>query len=342
MSHVYKLIFSLTLTIGTLITISSNSWLGVWMGLEINLLSFIPLMNNSASKNKSSEAALKYFITQALASMILLMAMMINSFISTFPWNFQIETVTSMCMTTALLLKTGAAPFHFWFPEVMEGLSWMSALTLLTWQKIAPMATLMYIHANENLLTISLLCSTVVGGLMGLNQTSMRKILSYSSINHLGWMIAAMIFTEILWKWYFIIYSAMNLMIIWILNKINISNISQLLAVGSIHPQMKIFLISNFFSMGGIPPFIGFLPKWLTIQALVTNQMYLVACLLIVITLVTLYFYMRITMPSFNLSSSSLILSTSLTSTLSTKSIFILNSALMGSLLLATLALNWI
>nr|AYW52298.1 NADH dehydrogenase subunit 2 [Agrilinae sp. 1 ACP-2013] len=336
----YKLLFLTTLVMGTLITISSNSWLGVWMGLEMNLLSIIPLMNNSKSP-KSTEASLKYFITQAMASLILLMGMMMDSIKSDIPSNIWTESLFFLCITTSLVTKTGAAPFHFWFPEVVEGLDWFNALLMLTWQKIAPMITLMYINMNETLITFLMLTSIAVGGVMGLNQTSMKKIMSYSSINHIGWMLGALVFTETLWSWYFLIYSITNSLIIWAFSKFNISSISQFLMVSKTAPQLKMFLTLNFLSLGGIPPFIGFLPKWLTIQVLVQNQMYFSSCLMVVMTLITLYFYMRIALSPLSLSTSNVI-PINQKQKMNKKTFVTINSALLMSLMLSTLTFNWI
>nr|AYU71307.1 NADH dehydrogenase subunit 2 [Agrilinae sp. 1 ACP-2013] len=340
MLPLYKILFMTTLVMGTLISISSNSWLGVWMGLEMNLLSFIPLMNNS-SNPRSTEASLKYFIVQAMASVILLMGMLLDTIKSDLPTNLLSGSLPFIWMTTALMIKTGAAPMHFWFPEVMEGLSWFNAAMLLTWQKIAPMIVLMYTAKNENFMTFLIMASVAVGGLMGLNQTSMRKILTYSSINHIGWMLAALYFTESLWMWYFTIYSAMNVVIVWALSQFSISSVSQFLIVSKMYPQLKTFLMLNFFSLGGIPPFIGFLPKWLTIQALIKEKMYFTTCFMIVVTLVTLYFYMRIAMPSMSMTTSgSPVFSSSWN--FKSKNLSITNSILLLGLTASTLALNWI
>nr|QJT42842.1 NADH dehydrogenase subunit 2 [Agrilus mali] len=338
MPYLYKTLFLMTLMMGTLISISANSWMGSWIGLEMNLLSIIPLMNNSKNP-QSTEASLKYFIVQAMASMILLMSFIMDTIKSDLPMNLLTSCLPSTCLTTALLIKTGTAPFHFWFPEVMEGLSWVNALILLTWQKIAPLVILMY-NNNEMILLMAILFSVLVGGLIGLNQTSLRKILSYSSINHIGWMLAAMLFLETLWTWYFILYSIMNTMIIWVLKKFNISSISQLINISKLNPQLKIFFMFNFFSLGGIPPFIGFLPKWLTIQALIYNQMYLTTTLMIITTLITLYFYMRMTFPmiSFSISAPTII---SMNKHMKNYFLTMVNSMLLMSLIFSTMAFNW-
>nr|YP_009995454.1 NADH dehydrogenase subunit 2 [Ochthebius salinarius]QNP09909.1 NADH dehydrogenase subunit 2 [Ochthebius salinarius] len=289
MFNIYKLLFFLSLMMGTFITISSYSWLGMWMGLEINLLSIIPLMSNTKNM-MSNEASLKYFITQALASTILLFSIILLSFNIYELWEYQFK----LMLNSSLLTKMGAAPFHFWFPEVMEGINWMNCLLLLTWQKIAPFILIMH-NKMELFLSLIILFSMFVSGIMGINQTSMRKILAYSSINHIAWMISALMFMESIWMIYFITYSIISLNIILILNKFKIFMYSQLFSNMNFNISMKIFFILNFFSLGGLPPFLGFMPKWLTIQMMISNNFIMLSMIMVIMTLITLYFYIRIT-----------------------------------------------
>nr|YP_010729345.1 NADH dehydrogenase subunit 2 [Sternolophus rufipes]WED07050.1 NADH dehydrogenase subunit 2 [Sternolophus rufipes] len=293
----YKLLFLSTLLTSTLITVSSQTWLGMWIGLEINLLSIIPLMNNSKNM-MATEASIKYFITQALASSILLFSIVLMSQFMLTPQQDKI----SLIFSSAMLTKTGAAPFHFWFPEVIEGLNWMNSLLLLTWQKIAPMIMLMY---NPNLLffTFIIICCMMISGIMGVNQISLRKILAYSSINHIGWMIAALMFLETSWMIYFIIYSIITINIVMIFNKLNISYLKQLFTSMNSNFTMKMLFILNFMSLGGLPPFLGFMPKWITIQILTMNNAFMLAFIMIMLTLFTLFFYMRITFSTILLTS---------------------------------------
>nr|QCX31987.1 NADH dehydrogenase subunit 2 [Amphimallon solstitiale] len=288
----YKTMFMSALMTGTLISISSYSWMGMWMGLEINLLSIIPLMSDTKNM-MASEAALKYFITQALASTLLLFSIIMMSL--NFLYMFDMNLYFSLILDTSLLTKMGAAPFHFWFPEVMEGLNWSTSMIMLTWQKIAPMVLLTYFNYNTTYVTLAILFSMLVSGIMGLNQTSLRKILAYSSINHIGWMLSTILTMETIWSYYFSIYTIITLNIILILKLLNIFHLKQLYISMNYNYLVKTFFILNFLSLGGLPPFLGFLPKWLTIQALAQNQMFLISILMIVMTLMTLYFYLRMT-----------------------------------------------
>nr|YP_010471425.1 NADH dehydrogenase subunit 2 [Tyraphus nitidus]UVG40764.1 NADH dehydrogenase subunit 2 [Tyraphus nitidus] len=289
-----KFIFLSLILMSTMISVSSNSWLGMWLGLEVNLLSIIPLMNNIKNLY-SSESSMKYFIMQAMASASMLISII---FMNSMEINFQGE-LKSLIFTSAMLTKMGAAPFHFWFPEVMEGLDWMVSLIMLTWQKIAPMVILSYLSWNS-LMNMTILFSCLIGGLMGINQISLRKIIAYSSITHMGWMIAAMMFNSI-WIWYWIIYSFMTMNLIMILNMTKIYNTNQMNNLFSKSKMFKISLSLNILSMGGLPPFIGFIPKWFTIQLLINNKLYWLSLVLIITTLATLFFYIRLIIPSFSL-----------------------------------------
>nr|YP_010878895.1 NADH dehydrogenase subunit 2 [Sambus kanssuensis]WHE42534.1 NADH dehydrogenase subunit 2 [Sambus kanssuensis] len=336
MIFLYKSLFMSTLILGTFTAISANSWIGMWMGLEINLLSIIPLMNNSKNL-MSSEASLKYFITQALASMFILLAALISTF-KTMGSNLIICDLPNLIIMSSLLTKMGAAPFHFWFPQVLEGLSWMNSFIMLTWQKIAPMIIMFYLPFSQLIMLVMVTC-LITSALMGLNQTSMRKILVYSSINHIAWMLSSLMFNEMIWLVYFSIYSIMNLMIIIILKKINLFQISQL-GLNSLSPKMKMMFMLNFFSLGGIPPFIGFLPKWWVIQLMAEEKLYLLSLTMIILTLFTLFYYMRIALPSFNLVSASNMKTTWNKPMM--KNPLITSFTVLSSLPYLALTLNWI
>nr|AML26293.1 NADH dehydrogenase subunit 2 [Hydrophilidae sp. BMNH 1274333] len=292
------MLFFSTLISSTLISISSQSWLGMWIGLEINLLSFIPLMNEKKNM-MSTESSIKYFIIQALASTVILMSIILMSNIIPL-MNLK---YSSMIMNSALFTKMGAAPFHYWFPEVIEGLNWMNALILLTWQKLAPMVIISYKINSILSMSVVIICM-IISGIKGLNQISLRKIMAYSSINHLGWMISTLIFNQMIWIIYFLIYTLMSINIILTLNNFNMFYLKQMFYHMKSNKMIKIFFISNFLSLGGLPPFIGFFPKWITINTLINNNSFTLTILMVILTLMTLYIYTRLTFSSILLSSS--------------------------------------
>nr|YP_009487940.1 NADH dehydrogenase subunit 2 [Culex bilineatus]AWB99369.1 NADH dehydrogenase subunit 2 [Culex bilineatus] len=290
MKKISNNIFLIMLIFGSLVTISSNSWLGAWMGLEINLLSFIPLMNEGKKNLMTSESSLKYFLTQAFASSILLFAIILM--MMSFNLNWINNNFYELLILSTLLLKNGAAPFHFWFPGVMEGLSWINSLILMTWQKIAPLMLISY-NINYNFFLVAIILSMIIGALGGLNQTSLRKLMAFSSINHLGWMLMAMMNNELLWLIYFIFYFFLSMSIVLLFNNLKLFHFNQIFNLSLMNPVIKFFLFLNLLSLGGLPPFLGFLPKWLVIQNLVETHQLFLLFISVCLTLITLYYYLR-------------------------------------------------
>nr|YP_009488070.1 NADH dehydrogenase subunit 2 [Anopheles pseudotibiamaculatus]AWB99941.1 NADH dehydrogenase subunit 2 [Anopheles pseudotibiamaculatus] len=332
MKKISNNIFLFTLIFGTFVTISSNSWLGAWMGLEINLLSFIPLMNDNKKNLLTSESSLKYFLTQAFASSILLFAIIMVMFLYNNNF-FLIQKFNEILILSTLLLKSGAAPFHFWFPEVMEGLSWINGLILMTWQKIAPMMLISY-NFMYNFFMMSIIMSMLIGSLGGLNQSSIRKLMAFSSINHLGWMLLAMMNNEMLWLTYFMIYSFLSFSIIFMLNNFKLFYFNQIFNISMMNPINKLFIFLNLLSLGGLPPFLGFLPKWLVIQSLISMNQLFILTISVCLSLITLYFYLRLSYSIFmlNYQKSSWLLKNNFNNKMSSMSL-ILNFSSIGGLI---------
>lgn len=290
-----KLLFLICLTIGILISISSTSLLGVWMGLEINLLSFIPLMINT-NNLLSTEAALKYFLNQVLASLVLLFLIifMMNNYIFIF-FNRIYSHFINLIVCT-ILIKIGAAPFHFWLPQVIDKISWINNLTLITIQKIAPIIILSYM-INTTFLVLIITLNIIIRAIRGFNQTSLRKIIAFSSINHIGWIFIGLIFNEALWLNYFIFYRLFSIAIVLIFKTFNLSYIKQTFSL-KINYLQKILIFCSFLSLGGLPPFLGFFPKWIIIQYLIDFNIPLLT-IMVLCSLVILYFYLRVCYSAF-------------------------------------------
>nr|AMW68047.1 NADH dehydrogenase subunit 2 [Myiodactylus osmyloides] len=289
-------LFLFMLMLGSMISISANSWLGAWMGLEINLLSFIPLISNLKNQTMT-ESSLKYFIVQALASAILLFSVLLLSMNSIF-W-VKYNLFLNLILNSSLLLKMGAAPFHSWFPEVMEGLSWVMSFILMTWQKLAPMILISYCFLYKFIYFIIIL-TIIIGSIGGLNQTNLRSLMAYSSINHLGWMLSSLMISLFYWMIYFIFYTLLSLSIISMFYQLNMFYFNQIFSNLNNSPILKFFLFCNFLSLGGLPPFTGFLPKWIIIQSLSINNLTLII-FMVIFTLITLFFYIRLAYSTFTL-----------------------------------------
>nr|YP_009383514.1 NADH dehydrogenase subunit 2 [Helicana wuana]APL97764.1 NADH dehydrogenase subunit 2 [Helicana wuana] len=279
--------FFFSLVLGSIISISSTSWFGAWIGLELNLMSFIPLI---ALKMNSffSEAALKYFLIQALGSVL---------FISSSFLFLSFSSFSMLSILLALLLKLGGAPFHFWFPQVMEGLKWPQVFILSTIQKFAPMTLMSYLMINEVLIKITIfsaILSALIGSLSGLNLTLLRKIIAFSSINHLSWMLIAISISDTSWLFYFFVYSFILLSVTSIFHKLQTFSLSSLIQSDQNSIFHAIIISLNFLSLGGLPPMTGFIPKWVIIQIMVNLNLLVPLFFLLLSALITLYFYLRI------------------------------------------------
>nr|QID48482.1 NADH dehydrogenase subunit 2 [Yunnantettix bannaensis] len=285
-----KMLFTTMMITSTLISTSSNNWLGVWVGLEINLLSFIPLITYNKGQNMNS-SGIKYFIVQSIASIV-----MLTSIITLFMNNLFNNNFLLSLMAISILMKMGAAPLHFWFPEIMENLEWNNCIIMMTWQKIAPMLALSYIEINQGLINSFIIMSAFIGAIMGLNQISLRLLLAYSSINHLGWMMTALNFNSSILLIYFLTYSMITILIALSFKSNNLFIINEIYLNKNHDKINKTNLTMSFLSLGGMPPLLGFLPKWLLIEELMNKSQYLMMLLLVISSVITLYFYMKMFM----------------------------------------------
>nr|AUR45334.1 NADH dehydrogenase subunit 2 [Edolisoma tenuirostre grayi]AUR45336.1 NADH dehydrogenase subunit 2 [Edolisoma tenuirostre grayi]AUR45339.1 NADH dehydrogenase subunit 2 [Edolisoma tenuirostre grayi]AUR45365.1 NADH dehydrogenase subunit 2 [Edolisoma tenuirostre muellerii] len=291
-----KLIFTISLLLGTTITISSNHWVMAWTGLEINTLAILPLISKSHHP-RAIEAATKYFLVQATASTLVLFSSMTNAW-HTGQWDITQLTHPTSCliMTAAISMKLGLAPFHFWFPEVLQGSSLTTGLLLSTLMKFPPI-TLLYMTSqalNTTLLTTMAILSAALGGWMGLNQTQTRKIMAFSSISHLGWMTIIIIYNPKLALLNFYLYSLMTAAIFLTLNSIKALKLSTLMTAWTKTPSLSAILLLALLSLAGLPPLTGFLPKWLIIQELTKQDMAPAAVIISLLSLLGLFFYLRL------------------------------------------------
>nr|WNH22259.1 NADH dehydrogenase subunit 2 [Pontinus castor] len=281
--------------LGTTITFSSSHWLLAWMGLEMNTLAIIPLMAQHHHP-RAVEAATKYFLIQATGAAMLLFASTTNAWL-TGQWELthMMHPLPTTLITLALALKMGLAPIHAWLPEVLQGLDLTTGLILSTWQKLAPFALLLQIPSTNSTLLIALgLTSTLVGGWGGLNQTQLRKILAYSSIAHLGWMVVVLQYAPSLTALTLLLYLIMtsSAFLLFKLNKT--TSINTLATSWSKTPALTALAPLLLLSLGGLPPLTGFMPKWLILQELTKQDLAPTATLVALSALLSLYFYLRL------------------------------------------------
>nr|AAM22334.1 NADH dehydrogenase subunit 2 [Patagioenas fasciata] len=290
------MVSTLSLLLGTTITISSNHWIMAWTGLEINTLAVIPFISKPHHP-RAIEATIKYFLVQATASTLLLFSSMSNAWV-TGQWDITQLTHPTSCilLTIAIAMKLGLVPFHFWYPEVLQGSSMMTALLLSTVLKFPPITILlMTSHSlNPTLLTSMAITSAALGGWMGLNQTQIRKILAFSSISHMGWMAIITIYYPNLTLLTFYLYILMTTTVFLTLNTTKTLKLATMMISWTKTPMLNATLMMALLSLAGLPPLTGFLPKWLIIQELTKQEMTLAATIMAMLSLLGLFFYLRL------------------------------------------------
>nr|YP_010892854.1 NADH dehydrogenase subunit 2 [Neosilurus hyrtlii]WJQ22571.1 NADH dehydrogenase subunit 2 [Neosilurus hyrtlii] len=285
-----------SLGLGTTITFMSSHWLLAWMGLEINTLAIMPLMAQHHHP-RAVEATTKYFLAQATAAATILFASTINAW-STGEWDINHltnPTATTLAMM-ALALKVGLAPVHFWMPPVMQGLDLTTGLIMATWQKLAPFALIIQTAptTDPQLITALGIMSVIVGGWGGLNQTQLRKILAYSSIAHLGWMVIIAQLKPQLTIMALIMYIIMTTATFMTFKFATATKINTLSTSWSKAPIITTTAALALLSLGGLPPLSGFMPKWLILQELTTQNLPIPATIMALSALLSLYFYLRL------------------------------------------------
>nr|BAK23148.1 NADH dehydrogenase subunit 2 [Danionella mirifica] len=284
-----------TLGMATTLVFSSSHWLLAWMGLEMSTLAIIPLMIKQYHP-RAVEATTKYFIVQATGATLILFSAIINAW--TFnQWDISLTSLPfSALITVALALKLGLAPLHFWLPEVLQGVTLTVGLVLSTWQKLPPLALLLQLPHDSNYYIILALgmSSTLLGGLSGINQTQVRKIMAYSSIAHMGWIIIIAKFLPVLATLAIIIYLVLTATTFLILKVISSTSISSLTQVAMKTPQLTSILMLALLSLSGLPPLSGFMPKWLILDELSKHHIFSSSTILAITTLLSLFFYLRL------------------------------------------------
>nr|AAQ09148.1 NADH dehydrogenase subunit 2 [Diplolaemus darwinii] len=296
MSPTTMMIITSSLATGTIITASSYHWLLAWVGLELNTLAILPMISKYHHP-RATEAATKYFLTQAAASALILFSSTLNAW-QTGTWNITQpnNTTSSILLTAALAMKLGLVPMHFWLPEVLQGSSMKTALIISTWQKLAPMA-LIYLTSNTLSTTILLLMatlSTIIGGWGGLNQTQLRKIMAFSSIAHIGWMAAISTISENILTLNLMLYLLMTTSTFSALILSKSKTIKDTSTSLTTSTTLTIMMMLMLLSLGGLPPLTGFLPKWLVLKELTMQGLLIISTTLAMSSLLSLFFYLRL------------------------------------------------
>nr|NP_112523.1 NADH dehydrogenase subunit 2 [Caiman crocodilus]CAC36944.1 NADH dehydrogenase subunit 2 [Caiman crocodilus] len=286
----------MTMTPATLIFLLSTHLTLMWAALELNTLTVLYLIANK-SHPRAIEATIKYFITQALASALMIFSGALN-YEMTGSWKITEMTnpIALTTLTLALSIKLGLVPFHFWVPEVLQGMPTLPSIFLLTWQKLGPLVMFFQTAPliNHNLISSMAILSSIVAGWLGINQAQVRKLVALSSIAQMAWMVIIIKYAPSLAVLTFYIYSVAVSAALITLDKLSVTTMKSLTISFSKNPTSTLLLMASVLSLSGLPPLAGFTPKWLTISQLIAEKAIWTSFIMLTSTLLTLFFYVRL------------------------------------------------
>lgn len=259
-----------------------NSWISIWVALEINTLSFCCMIKTFSIEKKSlTERSIKYFIIQSISSSLLIFSCISFRFIKYILLPLAFITVVS------LIIKIGSAPFHQWFVNIVKTSKWDNRTILMTWQKIAPV--FLVIYQKKSFVYLFIAFSVILGSISQINKTRIIEIMALSSVFNLSWMLLAIsVNSKILVMFSLIYWSSVILIIIMIskskINKVNRENLDT---------SKKWIYFTVAINLAGIPPIAGFLAKWMVFREVLKLKIFLLITIFLVIRRINLFIYLR-------------------------------------------------
>ncbi len=315
-------IFVLSGVLGMMIMISSYDLILFYLGLELQSLSLYILAAFKRDNEKSTEAGLKYFILSALATGILLYGC---SLIYGFTGSTNFEVISKnlnqknigavfgiVFIFVGLAFKISAVPFHMWTPDVYEGSPTSVTSFFALIPKIAALAVFIrftYVAFSnaidqwQNIVIFLSIASMILGAIAAIGQNNIKRLMAYSSIGHMGYILAGLatgtnqgVQSTII---YLIIYLVMNICAfgcIFMIKRENIyyENIKDLSGLSQNHPLLALSFLIVLFSLAGIPPLAGFFAKFYIFMAVIEAEMYALAIIGLITSVVSAFYYLRI------------------------------------------------
>lgn len=230
-----------------------------------------------------------YFLIQRISSSLIILTITIKT--------FRIKNFTNLIIFLSIWIKLGIFPFHFWILSTIEGIKWNTVFLILTIQKIIPITIITFFY-KYNIIIFICLINLAISAIRGISIFSLRKILRFSSINHLGIIIIRIILSKKLFKIYFLTYFFLTFSATKAIKVINLNFISQTLKISKFNKLNNFILLTIFIRIAGIPPFIGFIPKIITIIFIIKRNIILATIILLILNTLSTYFYIRLSINS--------------------------------------------
>lgn len=304
---VYLLYF--LVLIGSLIIIYCEHLLILYLGLELQTFSLFILISKNKTSIRSSEAGLKYFILGAISSGLYLLGLCLL-FIFGLSLNVKylflnLDSSLVLLSTTLILLsfgfKLGLTPLHFWMPDIYEGSSWDVLSLISTLPKISVLSLFIQLMVNSNLLLLFSLSSIVIGTIGALNQTKLKRLLAYSSISQIGFIIIGfnMISSlgyEISFLYLLIYMLTIISLFVTVFTSPILSNyyIIELSGIQYINRILALTWLIIFLSIAGIPPLSGFISKWFILWNIISVDYIYSSIILIIFSVIGAFYYLRV------------------------------------------------
>jgi len=312
-------------TLGMSVMVSAHHFLTLYLGLELMSLCLYAMVAMHRDSKVATEAAMKYFILGALASGMLLYGMSIiygvtgSLSISAVAAAIQTGSLDNTVLSFGLVFlvigvgfKLGAVPFHMWLPDVYQGAPTAMTLFIATTPKLAAFAMMIRLlveglgdiqqYWQDMLIMLSVL-SVILGNVVAIAQTNMKRMLAYSTISHVGFILLGIISgTEAGYAgslFYALTYTLMTLaafgMIILMSRRgFEAEEISDYKGLSQRHPWFALMMLIVMFSMAGIPPLVGFYAKLAVIKSIVDVELMSVAILVVLMSVIGAFYYLRV------------------------------------------------
>ena len=311
-------------TLGMMLMISANDMLTLYLGLELQSLAIYVLAAINRDSLRSTEAGLKYFVLGALSSGMLLYGI---SLVYGYTGNTGFEAIATaltgaerqlglvfglVFVLAGLAFKISAVPFHMWTPDVYEGAPTPITAFMAAAPKMAAMALTVRatmgafepIAADwQQIIVFVSIASMALGSFAAIGQTNIKRLMAYSSIGHIGFALVGLASNSEAGvrgvAIYMLIYLAMTLgTFAFILamrrNDRNVEQIDELAGLSATNPVMATILTILMFSLAGIPPLAGFWAKWYVFLAAINANLYALAVIGVLTSVVGAYYYLRI------------------------------------------------
>nr|YP_010397365.1 NADH dehydrogenase subunit 2 [Aeolothrips xinjiangensis]UQJ77472.1 NADH dehydrogenase subunit 2 [Aeolothrips xinjiangensis] len=280
--------FNFLFIFSILLGVCSSSFIGIWFSMEFGLMIFIPILIGEKSFQEI-ECCMKYFLIQSFSSVLYLYSCIISfnyyCYYEDFNFIFWILLIS-------ILIKLGAAPLHFWFPSICSGISWKNFFLISVLQKIIPLYLLLSMSVSNLTMIFMSFMSLMFGSLGSLNQLNLKKLLAYSSISHLAWLMMSMKMSWLTFMCYFLFYSLIMSEVTFFLKFMNIEWLMEMNLKGVSSPLFLIMAF-KFFSLAGLPPFLGFYPKSSVIYMMMKNNLIWYSIIMMIMGLFSVFVYTR-------------------------------------------------